>query len=212
MVLYQGAHDDWVLDTVFSTDASHLVTVSRDRTMKLILVPEQQFIDNITSITPGALKGGLMSVDRHPTRDELLVGGADGVPKLYRMYREKKRRIGDDYNLIRQFAPVRGRIFAVEVCRDGDRIVVGSSRRDGGEVRAFAISDGSTLWSHATGAGVFAVSWSPDGGTVAAGGFDGVVELIDADTGWLDRQFVPVPIGEPSVARGGSPEDTSGPR
>ena len=37
-VLYQSAHDDWVLDTVFSTDGSHLVTVSRDRSMKLILV------------------------------------------------------------------------------------------------------------------------------------------------------------------------------
>ncbi len=58
-VLYQGAHNDWVLDTIFSSDATYLISVSRDMTMKLIEVSTQRFIDNITSITPGALKGGL---------------------------------------------------------------------------------------------------------------------------------------------------------
>jgi hypothetical protein len=51
-VLFQGAHEDWVLDTIWSTDASHLVSVSRDRSMKLVKVETSQFIDNITSITP----------------------------------------------------------------------------------------------------------------------------------------------------------------
>ncbi len=72
-------------------DGSYLVSVSRDRSMKLIEVATQRFVDNITSITPGALKGGLMCVDRHPRRDELLIGGADGEPKTYRMHRIKKR-------------------------------------------------------------------------------------------------------------------------
>ena len=44
----------------------HLVSVSRDMTMKLTEVATQRFIDNVTSITPGALKGGLMAVDRRP--------------------------------------------------------------------------------------------------------------------------------------------------
>jgi WD40 repeat protein len=193
-VLFQGAHDDWVLDTVFSTDASHLVTVSRDRSMKLIDVPHEQFIDNITSITPGALKGGLMAVARHPTRDELLIGGADGVPKIYRMYREKKRVIGDDYNLIRAFDRLPGRVFAVAYSPDGRRIAAGSSHRAGGEVRLFSTEDGALVWSHALRAGVFTLAFRPDGWAIAAGGFDGVVELIDAETGWLTRQFVPVPI------------------
>ena len=39
-------------------------------------------MDNITSITPGVLKGGLNAVARHPTRDEIVVGGADGVAKV----------------------------------------------------------------------------------------------------------------------------------
>lgn len=53
-VLFSGAHNDWVLDTVFSKESTHIVTVSRDRSMKLIEVGTERFIDNITSITPGA--------------------------------------------------------------------------------------------------------------------------------------------------------------
>src|SRR5262249_20862935 len=34
-VLFQGGHSDWVLGTVFSTDGAYLVSVSRDRSMKL---------------------------------------------------------------------------------------------------------------------------------------------------------------------------------
>src|SRR5207244_4406094 len=52
-VLFQGAHSDWVLATVFSADATHLVSISRDRSMKLTEVATQRFMDNITSITPG---------------------------------------------------------------------------------------------------------------------------------------------------------------
>ena len=102
-VLFQGAHSDWVLDTVFSNDGTYLVSVSRDRSMKLTEVATQRFVDNITSITPGALKGGLTAVDRHPTKDELLIGGADGVPKIYQMHRTKARVIGDDFNLIQAY-------------------------------------------------------------------------------------------------------------
>ncbi len=78
-VLYQSAHDDWVLDTVFSVDGTHLASVGRDMAAKLIEVATERFIDNITSITPAALKGGIQSVDRHPLRDEILFGGADGI-------------------------------------------------------------------------------------------------------------------------------------
>jgi WD40 repeat protein len=136
-VLFQGAHNDWVLDTVFSTDGSHLVSVSRDMSMKLTEVAAQRFVDNITSITPGALKGGLMTVDRHPRRDELLIGGSDGVPKIYQMYRTKKRVIGDDFNFLRGFEPMPGRIFSARYSADGSRIVAGSSFDGKGEVRVY---------------------------------------------------------------------------
>jgi len=133
-VLFQGAHGDWVLDTVFSADGSHLISVGRDMTAKLIEVSTERFVDNITSITPGALKGGILSVARHPTRDEVVIGGADGVPKVYRIFRQTERRIGDDANLIRRLPGLKGRVFAVAVSADGRRIAAGSSLDGSGEI------------------------------------------------------------------------------
>ena len=74
-ILYQGAHDDWVRDTAFTPDGKHVISVARDMSCKLTEVETERFIDNITSITPGALSGGLSSVVAHPSRNEILVGG-----------------------------------------------------------------------------------------------------------------------------------------
>ena len=65
-VLFMGSHSDWVLDTVFSAEGTHVISVGRDMTVKLTEVATQRFVDNITSITPGALKGGIAAVARHP--------------------------------------------------------------------------------------------------------------------------------------------------
>ncbi|MCA9158399.1 MAG: DUF1549 domain-containing protein, partial [Planctomycetales bacterium] len=135
---FSGAHDDWGLDTVFSLDGSHLVSVGRDMTTKLYHLPTQRFIDNLTSITPGALKGGLAAVARHPQRDEVLVGGADGIPRIYRMHRETKRVIGDDANLIRRFSAMRGRIYSVDFSSDGKWIACGSSLDGQGQVFVYS--------------------------------------------------------------------------
>lgn len=137
-VFFSGAHDDWVLDTVFSVDGSNIVSVGRDMSTKLYDVATQRFIDNVTSITPGALKGGLSAVTRHPTRDEVLVGGSDGVPGIYRMQRITNRVIGDNANLIRQFPAMRGRIFSVDYSADGTRIVAASSLDGKGQVFTFS--------------------------------------------------------------------------
>jgi WD40 repeat protein/mono/diheme cytochrome c family protein len=65
-ILQMGTHSDWVLATTFAQDGLHLVSIGRDMSMKLTEVATQRFVDNVTSITPGALKGGLMAVDRRP--------------------------------------------------------------------------------------------------------------------------------------------------
>ncbi|MFO1095572.1 MAG: DUF1553 domain-containing protein [Planctomycetaceae bacterium] len=137
-VFFSGAHDDWVQDTVFSTDGALIVSVGRDMTTKLYDVKTQRFIDNVTSITPGALKGGLSALGRNPTRDEVLIGGSDGVPRIYRMQRLTKRVIGDDANLIRKFPAMRGRIFSVDYSPDGKRIVAASSLDGNGQVFTYA--------------------------------------------------------------------------
>lgn len=188
-VLFQGAHNDWVLDTVFSKDASHLISVSRDRSMKLTEVATQRFVDNITSITPGALKGGLMAVDRHPAEDHLLIGGSDGVPKLYQTYRTKVRVIGDDFNFIREFPKLPGRIFAVTFNADGSRVLVGSSDEGRGYAEVCQTADGKLVANLAGQQGpIYAAAYRPDGREVATAGFDGVLRFNQPDDGQLIRE------------------------
>lgn len=139
-LLYQGSSNDWPLDTVYSVDGSHLVSVGRDMTAKLIEVETERFVDNITSITPGALKGGINSVARHPLRDEILFGGADGVPRIYRMHRQTKRVIGDDANLLFELPPLEGRIFSVDFSTDGTLIAAGSSLDGHGAVHVYRMA------------------------------------------------------------------------
>ncbi|MCR9292805.1 MAG: DUF1549 domain-containing protein [bacterium] len=125
--LHQGAHEDWVLACVFNPDGKHLLSAGRDMTVKLTEVETERFVDNVTSITPGALRGGINALAMHPARDEVLVGGADGIPKVYRIFRETERRIGDDANLIREFPNTGGRIFDVAISRDGKYLAVVST-------------------------------------------------------------------------------------
>ena len=144
-VLFMGSHNDWVLDTAFSADGSHLISVGRDMAAKLTEVATQRFVDNITSITPGALKGGIVTVARHPKRDEIMVGGSDGIPRLYRAFRQTVRVIGDDSNLIREFEPMKGRVTTVAVSPDGKRIAAGSSLDGSGGVDVYSYEFNTAL-------------------------------------------------------------------
>ena len=137
-ILFMGSHNDWALDTVFSLDGSHLVSVGRDMSAKLTEVATERFVDNVTSITPGALKGGIASVARHPKRDEIVVGGSDGKPKVYRVFRQTARVIGDDSNLIRNFPAMPGRVYSVAVSPDGKRVAAGSSLDGAGQVSVYS--------------------------------------------------------------------------
>lgn len=224
-VVFMGGHSDWVLDTVWGIDGKHLVSCGRDMSVKLTEVESQRFIDNITSITPGALKGGVQALARHPLRNEVLIGGTDGVPAIYRMERITKRVIGDNANLIRRFPTMEGRIFGVDFAPDGKRLAAGASFEGSGAVNVYAsdydsampeavkkivetvngkgkelddwvTQDVKLLSSTPVPGGVFSVSFSPDGKTVAAAGQDGRIRLIDAATGKVAREFVSVPLIE----------------
>jgi WD40 repeat protein/mono/diheme cytochrome c family protein len=246
-VVFQGAHSDWVTETVFSQDGQHLVSISRDRSVKLTEVPTNRFIDNVTSITPGALKGGLLALDVRPPRDprpeqaakvalavaqargwpnvatlaaaaappkkrmsvippdakdvpakvydEILVAGADGQPRLYKIHREAKRVIGDDLNRVREFERLPGRVYAVAFDRTGRYFAVGSSLDGMGEARVYAVDTGKRLSTfEGIKTPVYAVAFRPDGKLVATAGFDGLVRLTDPATGKLVKEFVPVPM------------------
>lgn len=212
-LLFMGTHADWVLGTVFSRDGSHLASVSRDMSVKLTEVETQRFVDNVTSITPGALKGGLMAIDRRPLAekkmapvppdvpgakpqvyDEILVAGADGVPRLYKLHREKKREIGDDANKIKQFDAMPGRISNLAFDTPGKRFVATSSLDGKGEVRVYEVETGKKIPCEKVTGPAYAAAFAPKGDVVASAGFDGIVWLHDAATGKLIKEFVAVPI------------------
>jgi mono/diheme cytochrome c family protein len=200
-VLFSGAHNDWVLDTTFSVGSDHVISVSRDMSMKLVEVATQRFIDNITSITPGALKGGLICIERHPTKDELLCGGSDGQPKVFKMVRTEARKIGDNANLIREYGAMPGRVFGVAYSADGTKIAAASSNDGVGQIRVYKADDGAVLWQvDVPEGGMYAVDFHPDGNTVVAGGFDGDVRLLKATDGSLIKRFAPVEVTGQAVA------------
>ncbi|MES2694694.1 MAG: c-type cytochrome domain-containing protein [Verrucomicrobiota bacterium] len=143
--LQQGSHNDWVLDTVFSNDGSHIISVGRDMSTKLTEVETQRFVDNVSSITPGALRGGIQAIARRPGRDEVLIGGADGVPQVYQLFRQSQRKIGDNANLLRKFPAMEGRIFDVEYSGDGKFIAAASSFNGHGTVNIYTGEFDSTI-------------------------------------------------------------------
>jgi WD40 repeat protein len=137
-VFQMGSHNDWVLDTAFSEKGDHVVSVGRDMTAKLSELAGERFVDNITSITPGALRGGMNAVERHPSSDSILVGGADGAPQLFRIFRTTARKIGDNANLLKKYPEMNGRIFSARFSRKGDMFVAGSALDGRGEVAVFS--------------------------------------------------------------------------
>jgi WD40 repeat protein len=233
-VLFQGAHDDWIRDTVFSPDGKQLVSVGRDMSCKLVDVETQRFVDNITSITPGVLKGGINAVASHPTRAEVVIGGADGIPKVYRMNRLTKRVIGDDANLVRRMPQMPGRIQSVDVSRDATRIAVGSSLDGAGHIHVYSYEFDASLSDDIKAimakvvsgrsadekkkveeyvtrnvkristanidAGIYTVKFHPNGSTVAAAGSDGIIRLIDTQTGKVLHEVQPIAIAKTEIA------------
>ena len=219
-VLYQGGHDDWVFGTVFSREDEYIISVSRDMSMKLTEVSTQRLIDNITSITPGVLKGGLAAVDRRPLKDkkkakvppdtpgvppkvydEVICGGADGTPRLYKIHRETARKIGDDDNRLRRYDAMPGRLYALAFNHDGSLFVGGSSYNGSGEVRVYKTGEGKWLKCEGQKGAVYAVAFRPDGKAIASAGFDGMVRLNDPQTGKLVREFNPCPMKTAAVAK-----------
>jgi WD40 repeat protein len=229
-VLFMGSHNDWVLDTDWSTKGDHLISVGRDMTAKLTETATERFIDNLTSITPGALAGGLNTIDRHPTQDHILVGGSDGVPQIYRTKRETVRKIGDNANLIRKYPAMKGRIWDAAFAPDGKTFAAVSSLDATGQIHLFKSEYDATITPelkklfetvqrapdsegkvdpvldefYTRGAellkgldlpaAMYSVAFAPDGKTIATGGADGKIRLLDAKTLAEKKTFAPIAI------------------
>lgn len=184
-------HSDWVFGTVFSTDGSHFVSCSRDTALKLVEVETGSFVDDVNSSNKGY--GEINAIARHPSADQVLSVGEDRIPRLYRMFRQTRRDVGNtDFNLIRAYEAQAGSIDSVAFSADGSKFAAGSSA---GEVRIYNVSDGKRLLTmEADSVSVFAVAFHPNGSQLATGGFDGKIRIFDAQSGEQLKVFISVPI------------------
>ena len=182
-----STHENWVLGTTFGIDSKRLVSVGRDRAAKLIDAGAGQFLENVNQ-----LHGELAAIARHPRADEIVIGGEDRIPYVYRMDRPHNMKVGEDATLVRQLAVQDGAIFALDWSSDGTRIAVAGA---GPSVNIYDAHTGSPLASCAGHtAGIYAVAFSPDSAHLATGGFDGQVRLYRAADCTLEKSFVPVPL------------------
>jgi WD40 repeat protein len=182
-----SAHENWVLGTTFGIDSKRLISVGRDRAAKLIDANAGQFLENVNQ-----MHGELAAVARHPKADEIVIGGEDRIPYIYRMDRPRNMKVGENATLVRRFADQDGAIFALDWSPDGRRVAVGGA---GSSVNIYEADTGQPLASckgHT--AGIYAVAFSPDSTHLATGGFDGHVRLYRTQDCTLVKSFVPVPL------------------
>ncbi len=194
-VVYMAAHGDWIRGTVFSNDGKSILTASRDMTVKMTDIATQRFLGNVTTHTPGVLRGGMQAIDRHPRRPMVVVGGADGEPKLFKMDVQAAPAQGGNPNQIREYEAMPGRIYDVRFGRDGTRFFAASALDGHGQVRCYAPDTGKKVWQlDLPETSIYALACPPNGKVVAAAGADGRIRLIDAFTGKVRKTFMPVEI------------------
>jgi mono/diheme cytochrome c family protein len=185
-------HDGWVFGTTFSMDGTQLISVGRDGACKLTNLQGGVFIENINQI-----KGELVAIQREPKHDNVLVGGEEGVPRLYMIHRPKALVIGDTTTLIREYEKQDGAVVAVAFSPDGSEIAVGGSTN---VVQVYKTDSGdhvATFEGHK--GGIYTLAFAPDGEHLAASGFDGTVRIYDVKSGQLSKAFIPVPIEKSST-------------
>jgi WD40 repeat protein len=194
-VVYMAAHEDWVRGTVFTADGASIFSASRDMTVKMTDVATQRFVGNVTTHTPGVLRGGQLVIRRHPVRDQLLVGSADGVPKLFEMDVKAAPASGGNPNQIREYEALPGRAFDVCFGPNGSRLYAGSSLDGLGSIRCFETDSGQQVWDVGIAeTGIYALACSPDGTTLAAAGSDGQIHVLDAATGQQQQIWMPFDV------------------
>jgi WD40 repeat protein len=182
-----SSHEDWVLATVFGVDGKRFVSVGRDRAAKLVNATDGRFIENVNQ-----LAGELSAVARHPSKDEIVIGGIERYPYIYRLDRPRNMKVGEDATLIRKLERQDGTIFALGWSPDGKQIAVGGAAS---EVTLYNAETGERTGAcKGHSAGIYALDYSPDGTRLATGGFDGAVRIYNPGDCSLVTSFVPVPI------------------
>ena len=183
-VFANRSHSDWVLGTAFSMNSQKVVSVSRDRTMKLFDVAAKRFVTNLARFEATNSKIGIQAISHHPQRNEYLIGGTDRIARIYRGESNDDGKISDESNLVQKFGAVPGRIFGVKFSIDGQRVIIAGDQHRKGFVYEFHVDSpkkGKPMKN--VEGGIFAAAFLDDDTTIASAGFESTVYLNDAKTG-----------------------------
>lgn len=180
-------HLDWVFGTALTTTGKHIVTCSRDKTLKVCETDSGALIGNLTTLDPTQPSSSYRCLIRRPNVDQVLVGGLDGVARLF----QAEVRGGGGGSLLRTYEKIGGRIEAVAFSFDGKLLAAGGA---GGKAKIFGTDGGRTVASITIPGSVFALAFAPSGKELAVAGLDGLVRRFDMTNGKEINGFVPVPV------------------
>ncbi len=182
-------HLDWVFGSAFTNDSERLVSVSRDKSAKLIEIATGHLVDDINQS-----RDPLVCLSRHPMHNQIATGGTDGKIRLFKMEpRGGRLAEGDnkENSFVREYEHMASPIQAIAFSPDG--ILVACSA-ESGEVRIFKTENGHRVTQiHAKQGPVFALAFTADGKQIATGGYDGRIRFYDTEKGELRKDIEGVP-------------------
>ncbi len=172
----KNGHSDTVYGLCFSPDHKKIATASADKFVKVWELPSGKFIKSFEGHTHHVLDVGWMADGKL-----LASAGADNTVKVWDYEKgEQARTIKNVHSKQVTRLMFIGKTSQVVTC-SGDATVKFVNVQSGGVTRNFA---GNTDF-------VYAVSVSPDGAIVAAGGEEGVVRVYNGTNGQMLRTLVP---------------------
>jgi len=186
-LLRMDHHLDWVFGTALTLDGKHIVTCSRDKTLKVCETDSGAMIGNLTTLDPTQPSSPYRCLLRRPNANQVLVGGLDGLPRLY----QGAVAGGAGGSLVRTYDKIGGRIEAVAFSADGKLLAAGGA---GGVAKILGTDDGRLVATITIPGSVFALAFAPNGKELAVAGLDGKVRFFDTASGKMVKDFVPVPV------------------
>jgi WD40 repeat protein/serine/threonine protein kinase len=157
---------DGVYGVAFSPDDQRVAIASYDGAVRLWDVSSGELV---SAMEEG--RGGMMSVAFSADGKLLLSGSMDRSLRLWEVH---------SGTLLQAVEGHKDAIVSVGFTADGERIV--SASQDGSlRIWQFRPTDGLLRLNHPS--GVYSVAWSPDGKTIATGGWDRTAHTWDAATG-----------------------------